>query len=162
MTGVSLVFTVVGLLVGAVGIALLAIPAVPAIGIVTAGVALVAWADGFLRIGWITLSVILVLAAVGSVADNVATLFGARKAGASGWGVAGAGIGMLAGIPLGLPGIVLGPAVGAFVLEYFRNPNLRTAGMAGLGGIAGFLLGIVAKSFFAFLIVGLAVVAYFF
>ena len=36
------------------------------------------------------------------------------------------------------------------------------AGMAGLGGIAGFLLGIVAKSFFGLLIVGLAVLAYFF
>ena len=162
MSTVTLALTIAGLLVMAVGVALLAIPAVPAIGIVTAGVMLVAWADGFLRIGWVTLGVILGLAVVGSVADNIATLFGARKAGASGWGVAGAGIGMLAGIPFGVPGIILGPAVGAFALEYFRNPNLRTAGMAGLGGFAGFLLGIVAKSFFAFLIVGLAAVAYFF
>ncbi len=61
-----------------------------------------------------------------------------------------------------MPGIILGPAVGAFALEFARNPDLRKAGMAGLGGIAGFVLGIVAKSFFGLLIVGLAVLAYFF
>ena len=52
--------------------------------------------------------------------------------------------------------------MGAFALEFTRNPDLRKAGMAGLGGIAGFVLGIVAKSFFGLLIVGLAVLAYFF
>jgi uncharacterized protein YqgC (DUF456 family) len=159
---VTLALTLLGLLVGIAGIVLLAVPAVPALALILAGVALVAWADDFTRIGGISLGVALVLAVVGSFADNVATLIGARKAGASGWGVAGAGIGMLAGLPFGLIGIVVGPAVGAFVLEYVRNPQLKSAGMAGLGGFAGFLLGIVAKSVFGFLIVGLAVLAYFF
>lgn len=158
----QVVLTIFGVLVMVLGIGLLAIPAVPAIGIIFSGVALVAWADGFARIGWAALAVMLVLAIIGSLADNVATLFGARKAGASTWGVAGAAIGMLVGIPFGLPGIILGPAVGAFALEFARNPDLRKAGMAGLGGIAGFLLGIVAKSFFGLLIVGLAALAYFF
>lgn len=154
--------TIFGVLVVVLGIGLLAVPAVPAIGIIFAGVALVAWADGFVRIGWISLAVMFVLAIVGSLADNVATLFGARKAGASAWGVAGAAVGMLAGLPFGLPGIILGPAVGAFALEFARNPDVRKAGMAGLGGIVGFGLGIVAKSFFGLLIVGLAALAWFF
>ncbi len=34
--------------------------------------------------------------------------------------------------------------------------------MAGLGGLFGFALGIVAKSFFGMLIVGIAALAYFF
>ena len=159
---VHIVLLVFGLLVTVLGIGLLAIPAVPAIGIIFSGVALVAWADGFARIGWLSLGGLLVLTVVGSLADNVATLLGARRAGASAWGVAGAAVGMLAGIPFGVPGIILGPAVGAFALEFARNPDLRKAGMAGLGGIAGFVLGIVAKSFFGLLIVGLAVLAYFF
>jgi len=159
---VQVALAVFGVLVMVLGIGLLAIPAVPAVGIIYSGVALLAWADGFTRIGWASLSVMLVLAIVGSLADNVATLFGARKAGASGWGVAGAAIGMLAGIPFGLPGIVLGPAVGAFALEFARNPDVRRAATAGLGGFVGFVLGIVAKSAFGFLIVGLAVLAYFF
>lgn len=158
----ALALTVFGALVILLGIGLLAVPAVPAIGIIYGGVVLVAWADGFTHIGWVTLAIGLVLAVVGSLADNVAALFGARKAGASAWGVAGAAIGMVLGIPFGIPGLVLGPAVGAFALEFARNPDLRKAGWAGLGGMAGFLLGIVAKSVFGLLIVGLAVLAYFF
>lgn len=156
-----IVLLVFGVLVTLVGLVLLAIPAVPALTVVFTGVALVAWADGFARIGWASLGVMLALTVVGSLADNVAALFGARRAGASAWGVAGAGLGMLLGLPLGLPGIVLGPAVGAFALELARNPDLKRAGMAGLGGVAGFLLGIVARTVFGFLIVGLALLAYF-
>lgn len=154
--------TVVGVLVAVAGTVLLAVPAVPALAVIFAGIGIVAWADGFLRIGWLTLSVLLVLTIAGSLADNVAALIGARRAGASGWGVAGAGLGMLAGIPFGLIGVVLGPAVGAFALEFIRRPDLRAAGMAGIGGVAGFLLGVVAKSVFGLTIVGLAVLAYFF
>ena len=76
--------------------------------------------------------------------------------------MAGAAIGMLVGLPFGLPGIVVGPALGAFVAELVRNPDLRRAGKAGLGGLFGFVLGMVAKSFFGMLIVGIAALAYFF
>lgn len=154
--------TVFGVLVMVLGVGLLAIPAVPAIGIIFSGVALLAWADGFTRIGWAALSIMLVLTVIGSLADNAAALFGARRAGASAWGVVGASIGMLAGIPFGVPGIVLGAAVGAFALELAKNPDVRRAGAAGVGGVVGALLGIVAKSVFGLLIVGLAVLAYFF
>ena len=162
MVPVSAALLVVGLVLVALGIALLALPAAPALAIVYAGVAVVAWSDGFVRIGWWTLGVLLVLTIVGSLADNVATLFGARKAGASAWGVAGAGLGMLLGLAFGLPGIIIGPALGAFVFELVRNPDLRRAGRAGLGGLFGFALGIVAKSFFGMLIVGVAALAYLF
>lgn len=159
---VSLTLTLGGVLVSVLGLALLVVPAVPALGILFSGIVLIAWADGFVRIGWTSLGVLLVLTVAGSLADNVAALLGARGAGASGWGVAGAAIGVLAGLPFGLPGIVLGPAVGAFALEMARNPDLRRAGMAGLGGLAGFLLGVVARSVFAFLIAGMALLAYFY
>jgi uncharacterized protein YqgC (DUF456 family) len=162
MGGVSALLLVAGVLGVVLGIALLVLPVAPAIGIIFAGVAVVAWADDFTRIGWWTLGALLGLTVVGSLADNVATLVGARRAGASGWGVAGAALGVLVGLPFGLPGIVIGPAAGAFVLEFAKNPDLRRAGMAGLGGFAGFLLGVVAKSFVAMLIVGIAALAYFF
>ncbi len=158
----SAALLVLGLVLVALGVALLALPAAPAIAIIFAGVASVAWADAFTRIGGLTLGVLFLLTIVGSLADNVATLFGARKAGASGWGVAGAGLGMLVGLAFGLPGIVIGPALGAFLFELLRNPDLKRAGWAGLGGLFGFVLGIVAKSFFGMLIVGIAALAYFF
>lgn len=158
----SAALLVAGFVLVALGVTLLALPAAPAVAIIFAGVASVAWADGFTRISVVTLAVLLLLTIVGSLADNVATLVGARKAGASGWGVAGAALGMLLGLAFGLPGIVVGPALGAFLFELVRNPDLKRAGMAGLGGLFGFVLGVVAKSFFGMLIVGIAALAYLF
>ena len=111
--GVSPALLVLGVVLVVFGVAMLAMPIAPAIGVIFAGVAAIAWADDFTRIGWWTLGILLVLTVIGSLADNVATLFGARKAGASGWGVAGAAIGMLIGLPFGLPGIIAGPAARA-------------------------------------------------
>ncbi|MFN7977252.1 MAG: DUF456 domain-containing protein [Vicinamibacterales bacterium] len=158
----SVLLLMAGVIVAVAGLVLLAVPAAPAMPVIFAGVVLVAWADGFVRIGWGWLAVLLVLTIVGAVADNVAALAGARRAGASAWGVTGAAIGALVGIPFGIPGLILGPALGAFALEFARNPDLRRAGLAGLGGLAGFLLGVVARSVFGVLIVGLAVLAYLF
>lgn len=153
---------VAGVLLTGLGVALLPVPAVPALGVVFMGVFLAAWADDFARIGWFSLAVMLALTVFGSLADNVATLIGARRAGASWWGVAGAGAGMAVGLMFGLPGLIVGPAIGAFAFEYARSPDFRVAGWAGAGGVLGFLLGIVTKSAFGMLIVGLAVLTYFY
>lgn len=153
---------VLGFLIIALGCAALVLPMVPGVAIIYLGVLLLAWADDFARIGAFTLVVLLVLMFVGLIADNVAGLFGARRAGASGWGVFGAGVGALLGLPFGLPGVILGPAVGALAFEYLKNPDLKRAGRAGLGGLFGFVLGIVAKCAFGMMMVGLALFAYFF
>jgi uncharacterized protein YqgC (DUF456 family) len=159
---VNVLVLIAGILVVVLGVVSLVLPAVPGVAIVYLGVLMIAWAEDFTRIGVPMLVFLGGLAAVAMIADNVAGLFGARRAGASGWGVFGAGIGALVGIPFGLPGIILGPAIGALGFEYLKNADLRRAGKAGLGGLFGFLLGIVAKCVFAFMIIGLAVFAYFF
>lgn len=159
---VSMLMLVLGVVIAGAGLVLLPLPAVPALGVIFGGVFLAAWADGFARIGWFSLAVMLALTVFGSLADNVATLIGARRAGASWWGVAGAGAGMVVGLFFGLPGLIVGPAVGAFAFEFARNPDFRAAGWAGAGGVFGFLLGIVAKSAFGVLIVGIAAFTYFF
>lgn len=158
----NLLVLIAGVLVVVLGVASLVVPVVPAVAIVYLGVLMIAWADDFARIGVPMLVMLGTLTAVGLIADNVAGLFGARRAGASGWGVFGAGIGALVGIPFGLPGIILGPAIGALGFEYLKNADLRRAGKAGLGGLFGFLLGVVAKCVFAFIIIGIAVLAYVF
>jgi uncharacterized protein YqgC (DUF456 family) len=159
---VNVLVLIAGIVVVAIGVVTLALPAVPGIAIVYLGVLLIAWAEDFARIGIPMLVLLGAVAALGMIADNVAGLFGARRAGASGWGVFGAGIGALLGLPFGLPGIILGPAIGALGFEYMKNADLRRAGKAGLGGLFGFLLGIVAKCVFAFIIIGIAVLAYLF
>ncbi len=151
-----------GILIIAGGLVALVLPMVPGVAIIYVGVLLLAWADDFTRIGPVMLFVLAGVMMVALVADNVASLFGARRAGASGWGVFGAGVGAVVGLAFGLPGVILGPAVGALAFEYMKNPNLARAGKAGLGGLLGFLLGVVAKCVFGFMMVGLALLAYFF
>lgn len=158
----SLLLTILGVLVVGVGIVGLILPMIPGVAVIFLGILLIAWADDFTRIGPGMIFVMMALMMLALVADNVAGMFGARKAGASGWGVAGAGVGALLGLPFGLPGIILGPAVGALAFEYLKNPDMRRAGRAGLGGLFGFVLAILAKSAFAVLIIGLAVLAYVF
>ena len=151
-----------GLVLIAVGIAGLVLPVLPGIALIYAGILAVAWADDFTRIGPAMLVFMLVVTVVAQVIDHVAGVFGARKAGASGWGVFGAAVGAVVGLFFGLPGVILGPAVGALTLEYLRNPDARRALKAGAGGLAGFVLGVLAKAVFAFLLIGLALLAYVF
>jgi uncharacterized protein len=159
---VNLLALIAGVIVIIFGVASLVLPVVPAVAIIYLGVLMIAWAENFTRIGIPMLVVLGALTAVAMIADNIAGLFGARRAGASGWGVFGAGIGALFGLPFGLPGIILGPAIGALSFEYLKNADMRRAAKAGLGGLFGFVLGIVAKCIFAFVIIGLAVLAYVF
>lgn len=156
----SVLLLLAGVLLVAVGVVTLVLPVVPGVTLIYVGVLLIAWADDFARIGVPMLVLLGALTAVAMVADNVAGLFGARRAGASGWGVLGAGVGALAGLPFGLPGIILGPAIGALGFELLKNADLRRAARAGVGGLVGFLLGVVAKCVFAFVIIGLAALAY--
>ncbi len=158
----TILLTLLGVVVIVVGVVALVAPLLPGVAIIYLGILIVAWADNFTRIGPLMLFVMLALMLVALVADNVAGLFGARRAGASGWGVFGAGVGAFAGLFLGLPGIILGPAIGALTFEYLRNPDARRALRAGAGGLLGFVLGVVAKAVFGFLLIGLALVAYVF
>ena len=158
----NVLLLLLGIAVIVFGVVSLVAPVLPGVAIIYVGVLIVAWADHFTRIGPVMLFVMLGLTLFAMVADNLATLFGARRAGASGWGVFGAGVGALAGLVFGLPGVVLGPAVGALVFEYFRNPDAKKALRAGAGGFLGFVLGVVAKAVFGFLVIGLAMLAYVF
>jgi uncharacterized protein YqgC (DUF456 family) len=160
--GMEVLLLVLGVCVVVVGVVCLALPLVPGVAIIFTGIVLVAWADDFTRIGPVMLGLLFVLTVVAMIADNVAGMFGARRAGASGWGVFGAGVGALIGLPFGLPGVILGPAVGALALEYMKNPDLARAGKAGLGGLLGYVLAVVAKAVFGLTLVSLAVIAYVF
>ena len=143
-----------------VGLAGTVLPVLPGIAFVFGGLVLAAWADGFVHVGGFTIAILGVLTAVAIAIDFAASAFGAKKAGASPRAVLGAGIGAVVGIFFGLPGLVLGPFVGAVVGELSANRELRQAGKAGLGTWIGLLLGSVAKIALAFLMVGIFAVAY--
>ncbi|HEX9049549.1 MAG TPA: DUF456 domain-containing protein [Anaeromyxobacter sp.] len=141
------------------GIAGVVLPAVPGSALLVLGAVLVGWAEGFTRVSGWTVAACAAIGVAIWVVDLAAGILGAKAFGASRWAVLGAGLGLVVGMFLGLPGIVLGPAVGAIVLEYARDPNFERALKAGVGAFLGFVLGSAVKVSLAFVLVGVLVVA---
>lgn len=155
-----LVFHVVAVILVIVGLAGTVLPILPGVAFIFLGLLLAAWADGFQRVGAVTLVILGLLTALAVATDFLASALGAKKLGASPRAVAGATLGALVGIFFGLPGLVLGPFVGAVAGELSANRPLLHAGKAGLGTWLGLLLGSVAKLTLAFLMVGVFATAW--
>jgi len=150
---------VLGVLVLIAGLAGIVLPALPGAPLLVAGVLLVAWAGHFQVIGWGTVIAAAILGALIWAVDVLAGVLGARAFGASRWAVIGSGVGVVVGLFFGIPGIVLGPAIGALAFEYWKDPDLAKAAKAGVGALVGFVLGTVAKVALAFVLLGLLALA---
>src|SRR5262245_46544163 len=141
----------VGVAAGRAGLLLPVLPGAPLLFI---GLVCAAWAEEFTRVGWGWLALIGGLAALTYPVDLAAGALGARRFGASGRAVLGAAAGGLVGLFLGLPGILLGPFVGAALAELSVRRDLRQAGRSGLGATLGLALGVAAKLSLAFAMLG--------
>ncbi|WP_242392496.1 DUF456 domain-containing protein [Anaeromyxobacter oryzisoli] len=159
MSLVEILLYVLGAAALVVGIAGVVLPAIPGSALLVGGAFLVAWAERFQRVSGWTVAVCAAIGALIWIVDLAAGVLGARAFGASRWAVVGAAVGVVAGLFLGLPGVILGPAVGAIVFEYARNPDLARAARAGLGAFVGFVLGGAVKVALSFVLVGVLVVA---
>jgi uncharacterized protein YqgC (DUF456 family) len=149
-----LLWVIAGLLV-IVGLIGVVVPALPGTVLVFAGLLLAAWADGFARVGAWTLVVIGIIGAASYGVDFVAAALGAKKLGASNRAMLGAGLGTLLGLFLGIPGLILGPFVGAVIGELTAHRDLKRAGRAGLAAWIGFAIGTAVKVGIVFLMVGI-------
>jgi len=135
------------------GLAGTVLPLLPGILLVFAGLFVAAWAEGFARVGAVGLSIIGFLAALSFLMDFLATLLGAKRAGASPLALAGATIGAIVGMLFGIPGLILGPFVGAVGGEFIARRRLPDAAKVGLGTWLGLLFAAVAKIVIAFLMI---------
>jgi uncharacterized protein len=142
----------------AAGFAGLILPALPGIPLVYAGLVLLAWAEDFAYVGWLTLSLLGLLALLSYGVDFMASAFGAKRFGASPRAVWGAALGAVVGLFFGLPGIVLGPFVGAVIAEFTNRASARGAAQAGVGAVLGLLFGALLKVALAFTMIGVFVV----
>ncbi|HSH94230.1 MAG TPA: DUF456 domain-containing protein, partial [Roseimicrobium sp.] len=71
--------------------------------------------------------------------------FGAKRMGATNRGVIGAMLGVLLGMFFSLPGILLGPFLGAMAFEMAGNRPFNEAARAGVGATLGLLAGAFGK-----------------
>jgi uncharacterized protein YqgC (DUF456 family) len=142
------------------GIAGLVLPVLPGALLLVLGVFLVAWAGHFAVIGWGTVAFSVLVAVAITAVDWGASVLGARAFGASRWAVIGSALGLGVGLFLGFPGILLGPAVGAVLLEFLKDPNFAKAARAGAGAFVGFVVGSVLKIALAFFLVGVLLLSF--
>jgi uncharacterized protein YqgC (DUF456 family) len=156
----AILLYVLGVALLAVGVAGLVVPVLPGAALLLAGVVALAWAGDFVILGWGTVAFAGVVALAMVAVDWAASLLGAKVFGASKWAIVGSGVGLVVGLFLGLPGIVLGPAVGALVFEYAKDPNFERALKAGAGAFLGFLVGSVLKVALAFVLLGFVALRY--
>lgn len=143
-----------------IGLAGTLLPILPGVPLIFVGLLVAAWADNFQHVGAVTLTILGVLTAVAIAADFLASALGAKKLGASPKAVVGATLGAIVGMFFGLPGLVLGPFVGAVVGELSAKRELLQAGKSGLGTWLGLLLASVAKLTLSFLMLGVFITAY--
>lgn len=159
--GVDLVYKILAIVLIVVGLAGLFFPIIPGAILLFAGLALAAWADNFVYVGWATLTALGVLALLTYPADFLASAFGAKRYGASKRAITGAVIGAAVGIFFGLPGVLLGPFFGAVAGELLTQFHLGRAGRAGIGATLGLVIGVAAKLAIALTMLGIyAVVRY--
>ena len=156
----TVVLWIVALGLVLVGLAGTVLPGVPGAILVLAGLVLAAWIDGFARVGPGILAGLAVLTLAAYALEFVATAAGARRFGTSWWGVLGALAGTVVGVFFGLPGLLIGPFLGAFGAELMARRDVRQAGRAGLGAWLGLLLGTVGRICLVLGMIGIFAVAY--
>ena len=144
-----------------VGLAGSVLPALPGVPLVFAGLLLAAWAEDFERVSWVTLVVLGMFTLISFVIDFAATALGAKRVGATRLAIAGALIGTIAGVFLGLPGLILGPFVGAVTGEMLSHGKMQQAARAGLATWMGLIFGTLAKLALVFTMLGVFALAYF-
>lgn len=158
----NFLFWVLSLLLILIGLAGLILPAIPGAPLLFAGLFLAAWAEDFAYVGKGTLTILGLLALLTYGVDLWATMFGAKKFGASKRAIVGALVGAVIGIFFGFPGILFGPFIGAVIGELSTRRGLQAAARAGLGATIGLVLGAALKIALAFSIIGIFAIARFF
>ena len=158
MTEVLWIVALAAMLFGLLGVFLPLLPGVP---LLFAGMLLAGWLDNFARVGVPTLAILGIMALAAWVVETLASVWGVKRAGASGMAMAGAAAGAILGIFAGLPGLILGPIVGAVGGEYIARRDERTAARAGIAAGIGFLVAIVAKLAIAVTMLAVFVFAWF-
>lgn len=137
------------------GLAGAVLPALPGIPLIFGGIWLAAAVDGYRHLGAWWLGGIAVLGTIGVVLDLVAGTLGARKVGASPQAVWGAALGTLAGLFFGVPGLLLGPFLGALGGELMAGNSVLRSTHVGVGTWVGLLFGTLIKLVVSCAMIGL-------
>ncbi len=139
---IGLSLTLLVMLIGLVGCMLPGMPGTPLVLVAAVAHRLYFGAASANDTVLIILTALTILA---QLFDFFAGMLGAKKLGATRRGVWGAILGGMAGIFFGLPGIIIGPFVGAVLFEMLGGREFKKSAKAGAGTLLGLLLGVMGK-----------------
>lgn len=147
---VSMIIMIAGML----GIVL---PILPSIPLIWFGAFFYAVFTGFSEITWKLLLLFALLTVFSIVIENIGNVYGARRFGATKWGIAGSILGSVAGFFwAGAIGLIVGPVIGTIIFEMIGGKNYAGAMKSGLGNFIGFVGGTLMKG-----IIGTAMIVIF-
>jgi uncharacterized protein YqgC (DUF456 family) len=135
----------IALLLMAVGVIGSFIPVLPGAALILGTAVVHKLCFGEAGASWLVLSILLAFTFFSFLLDYVATLYGTKRMGATWRGVVGAVLGCIVGVFFGLPGIVIGPFLGALLGELAGGREWQQAAQAGLGALLGLFAGAVGK-----------------
>ena len=151
----SIVLWIIGALLVVTGLAGMLLPFLPGAPLLFLGLLCAAWAEDFRYVGLWTLLGLAGMAGLTYLVEFLASVLGARKFGGSRRAMAGAAIGGVVGLFLGIPGILLGPFVGAVLGELSLQRTLNQASRTGFGTVVGMAVGVAGKLAIGIAMVGL-------
>jgi len=124
------------------------------------GFFLAAYIHNFQRVGIVVLILLGALTGFSLLLDILATSFGAKKLGASRLSVIGAAIGAIIGLFMGIPGLLIGPFLGAVLGQYMTRRDFNEAGKVGVGTWIGLMFSFAIKLGLAFAMLVIFITAF--
>lgn len=135
----------VALLVMGLGVAGSVLPGLPSTPLVFAGALAHKLYFGNASAEWWVIGLLGAFMLVSLLLDYLASVYGAKRLGATWRGMVGAVVGGLIGLFFGLPGLLIGPFAGAMLFEMVAGRDLKAASKAGLGATLGLVAGALGK-----------------
>jgi uncharacterized protein YqgC (DUF456 family) len=159
MTTEQIIGLVVVLILMGIGVAGSVLPGIPSTPLVLAaavGHKLYFREDS---IGWVAILILTLITIVALVMDYLASVYGAKRFGATKKGMAGAIVGGIVGLFFPFPGILVGPFLGSALFELIGGREIKPSMKAGLGATLGLFAGVVGKLLCCFAMLGLFVIS---
>ncbi len=156
MDAYHITILIISLLIMLGGLAGIVLPIIPSTPLIWAGVLIYAVCDGFESVSWLLILIFSALTILSVILDYFGGVIGAKKYGATRWGLIGSVIGGIGGFFMGgIIGLIFGPFFGAVLFELIFGKDLRSSLKSGMGTLVGFLGGAIAKLVIGVIIIGI-------
>ncbi|MCC6963091.1 MAG: DUF456 domain-containing protein [candidate division Zixibacteria bacterium] len=139
-----------------IGVAGVIVPVIPGLPLIWTAMAIFGYFTGYAYLSGEFLVYSGIAVAVIWILQHFVQVYGAKKWGASRWGMLGAFVGMVIGLFVGsLVGVIIGPLVGAVIAELLVGKSVAASLKAGAGTFVGFAFGAVVQLIVSFVLIGI-------